>query len=105
MNRHGRLDVVPPRLTSSWKSATTTCGARPRGPPRRARRGRVRRGGGRRVAAVGSVVGEVLERAQETGRIRRDVGAEGIYFLVRGVAQAQAFLPVDPEVRRRAIQV
>jgi hypothetical protein len=54
---------------------------------------------------VGSVVGEVLERAQETGRIRRDVGVEGIYFLVRGVAQAQAFLPVDPEVRRRAIQV
>jgi AcrR family transcriptional regulator len=54
---------------------------------------------------VGAVVGDVLERAQETGRVRRDVGVEEIYFLVRGVAQAQALLPVDPEVRRRAIQV
>jgi AcrR family transcriptional regulator len=54
---------------------------------------------------VQKVVGEVLERAQATGRIRADVGVEEIYFLVRGVAQAQAFLPVDPQVRRRAIQV
>ena len=54
---------------------------------------------------VGVVVGEVLERAQATGRVRRDVGLEEIYFLVRGVAQAQAFLPVEPGVRRRAIQV
>ncbi len=54
---------------------------------------------------VGALVGEVLARAQATGRIRRDVGVEEIYFLVRGVAQAQAFLPVDPGVRRRAIQV
>jgi AcrR family transcriptional regulator len=54
---------------------------------------------------VGAVVGEVLERAQATGRIRDDVGVEEIYFLVRGVAQAQAFLPVEPGVRRRAIQV
>jgi AcrR family transcriptional regulator len=54
---------------------------------------------------VGAVVGEVLERAQATGRIRRDVSADEIYFLVRGVAQAQAFLPVEPDVRRRAVQV
>ena len=54
---------------------------------------------------VGVVVGEVLARAQATGRIRTDIGVEEIYFLVRGVAQAQAFLPVDPGVRRRAVQV
>jgi AcrR family transcriptional regulator len=54
---------------------------------------------------VGTVVGEVLERAQATGRIRTDIGVEEIYFLVRGVAQAQAFLPVEPDVRRRAIGV
>ena len=54
---------------------------------------------------VGVVVGEVLARAQETGRIRTDIGVEEIYFLVRGVAQAQAFLPVDPGVRRRAVRV
>jgi AcrR family transcriptional regulator len=56
-------------------------------------------------ARVRDVVGLVLERAQATGRIRADVGVEEIYFLVRGVAQAEAFLPVEPEVRRRAIQV
>jgi AcrR family transcriptional regulator len=38
---------------------------------------------------VGVVIEEVLERAQATGRIRRDVGVEEIYFLVRGIAQAQ----------------
>jgi AcrR family transcriptional regulator len=54
---------------------------------------------------VGVVIEEVLERAQATGRIRRDVGVEEIYFLVRGIAQAQAVLPVEPGVRRRAIQV
>ena len=54
---------------------------------------------------VRAVVGQVLERAQATGRVRADVGVEEIYFLVRGVAQAQAFLPVEPEVRRRAIRV
>jgi AcrR family transcriptional regulator len=51
------------------------------------------------------VVAEVLERAQETGRVRRDVGVDEIHFLVRGIAQAQAFLPVAPEVRRRAVEV
>ncbi|WP_414638220.1 TetR/AcrR family transcriptional regulator [Actinomycetospora sp.] len=56
-------------------------------------------------ARVRQVVGEVLERAQATGRVRADVGVDEIYFLVRGVAQAQAFLAVDPQVRRRAIQV
>jgi AcrR family transcriptional regulator len=51
------------------------------------------------------VVAEVLGRAQATGRIRADVGVDEIHFLVRGVAAAQAFLPVEPEVRQRAIRV
>jgi AcrR family transcriptional regulator len=63
--------------------------------------------GSARAAAerMGAVTAEVLARAQATGRIRRDVGVAEIHFLVRGIAQAQAFLPVGPEVRRRAVEV
>jgi AcrR family transcriptional regulator len=54
---------------------------------------------------VSAVVGEVLARAQATGRVRGDIGVDEISFLVRGIAQAQAFLPAAPGVRRRAIEV
>ncbi|NMO91420.1 TetR/AcrR family transcriptional regulator [Actinomycetospora sp. TBRC 11914] len=60
---------------------------------------------GEASARVRAVVAEILERARATGRVRDDVGVDEIYFLVRGVAQAQAFLPVDPEVRHRAVRV
>lgn len=56
-------------------------------------------------ARVGAAVGAILQRAQATGRVRADVGVEEIYFLVRGFAGAQGVLPVEPEVRRRAIRV
>ncbi|MFI1992905.1 TetR/AcrR family transcriptional regulator [Actinoplanes sp. NPDC020271] len=60
------------------------------------------------VAAAGEVksaVGEVLQRAQATGEIRRDVGVEELYLLIRGLSQTTTVSPVPPPILDRAIDV
>lgn len=50
-------------------------------------------------------VDRLLRRAQQDGDVRADVSVDEIYFLLRGLAQAQAAMPVPDAVRRRAVDV
>lgn len=52
-----------------------------------------------------AAVGRLLDDAQGAGDVRRDVGVEEIYFLLRGLGQAQLSMPVETRTRRRAVEV
>lgn len=52
-----------------------------------------------------ATVEDLLDRAARSGAIRRDVGADEVYLLVRGLAQASATTPTTPETISRAIEV
>lgn len=47
--------------------------------------------------------GELLDRAQEAGAVRRDVAAPEAYALMVGVSRATAHLPMAEPVKRRVI--
>ncbi|KPM53714.1 transcriptional regulator [Frankia sp. R43] len=47
----------------------------------------------------------LLDRAARSGAIRRDVGADEVYLLIRGLAQASATTPTTPQTISRAIEV
>ncbi|THJ54149.1 TetR/AcrR family transcriptional regulator, partial [Candidatus Frankia alpina] len=48
-------------------------------------------------------VDAVLRRAQDAGVARADVSVDELYFLVRGLTQAAAALPVPTAVSRGAV--
>ncbi len=52
-----------------------------------------------------SIVGDLLERAARSGAIRPDIGADEIYLLVRGLAQASVTAPTTPQTTSRALEV
>ncbi|MCK9903180.1 TetR/AcrR family transcriptional regulator [Frankia sp. Cpl3] len=52
-----------------------------------------------------ATVEELLDRAARSGAIRRDVGADEVYLLVRGIAQACATMPTTPHTVSRALDV
>lgn len=57
------------------------------------------------VDGLRDAVDGLLRRAQHDGDVRRDISVDEIYFLLRGIAQAQATVPVADAVRRRAVDV
>lgn len=52
-----------------------------------------------------AVLGEVLERARGAGLARSDVRVDEVFFLIRGLAQAQATFPASDTTRRAATDV
>lgn len=50
-------------------------------------------------------VGVLLERAQEAGAARRDVGLPEVYALLIGASRAAALAHLDEDVRARALAI
>lgn len=54
---------------------------------------------------LNSIIGRMLQRAQETGGVRDDIGADELYFLIRGLAQPRMLGSVEDTARQRAQRV
>ncbi|MCK9895954.1 TetR/AcrR family transcriptional regulator [Frankia sp. AgB32] len=52
-----------------------------------------------------ATVEDLMDRAARSGAVRRDVGADEVYLLLRGLAQACATTPTTPRTISRAIDV
>jgi hypothetical protein len=50
-------------------------------------------------------VGVLLERAQEAGAVRTDIGLPEVYALLIGASRATALAHLDDDVRSRALAI